>query len=154
MKRARFAALVIALLTVTGLALMLTPLAPTQAAHATPRLTSVRMVVFDCPAQPALVRPTTLIVTCADGGVQFDKLAWTSWTPRLASAAGALEENDCIPYCAAGHFHAYPALVILWGNQAVKNHPGEHRYTMMTTILTGARPSHAPVTQTIPLAVS
>jgi hypothetical protein len=37
-------------------------------------------------------------MTCADGNGQFDKLAWTSWTPRLASAAGTLEENDCIPY--------------------------------------------------------
>ena len=49
---------------------------------------------------------------------------------------------------------AYPALVILWGNQAVKNHPGEHRYTMMTTILTGTRPRHAPMTQTSPLPAS
>lgn len=87
-----------------------------------------------------------------------------SWTPGLASAAGTLEENDCTPNCADGHFHAYPALVILWGSTAVPNHPGERCYTMMTSILTGARPRYydyarhkwvtAPVTQTSPLMTS
>jgi hypothetical protein len=159
MKRARLGALVIALLTITGLGLGLT-----QSAYAAPANTSVRMVVFDCPGQPAQVRPRTFIVTCADAGIQFDKLSWTSWTPGLASAAGTLEENDCTPNCADGHFHAYPALVILWGSKAVPNHPGVHCYTMLTEILTGARPRYydythhkwvtAPVTQTSPLLTS
>ena len=156
MTRARLGALVISLLAITGLALGLT-----QSAHAAPGNTPVRMVVFDCPGQPAQVKPRTIIVTCADGNILFDKLSWTSWTPGLASATGTLEENDCIPYCAAGHFHAYPALVILWGSRAVPDHPGERSYTMLTEILTGARPRYydyihhkwvtAPVTTTTPL---
>jgi hypothetical protein len=137
MTRARLGALIISLLATTGLVLGLT-----QSAHAAPGNAPARMVVFDCPGQPALVKPSTFIVTCADGNILFDKLSWTSWTPGLASATGTLEENDCIPYCAAGHFHAYPALVILWGSKAVPNHPGERRYTMLTEILTGARPRY------------
>jgi hypothetical protein len=156
MTRARLGALVISLLAITGLGLGLA-----QSAHAAPEDTSVRMVVFDCPGQPAQIKPRTFIVTCADGGIQFDKLSWTSWTPSVASAAGTLEENDCTPTCVAGHFHAYPALLILWGSKPVPNHPGERCYTMMTSILTGARPRYydyakhkwvtAPVTQTSPL---
>jgi len=159
MTRARLGALAISLLAVTGVALGLA-----QSAHAAPGNTPVRIVVFDCPGQPARVRPSTFIVTCADGGIQFDKLSWTSWTPGLASATGTLEENDCTPDCAGGHFHAYPALVILWGSKAVPDHPGERCYTMMTSILTGARPRYydythhkwvtAPVTQTSPLPTS
>ena len=48
--------------------------------------TSVQTVVLDCPGLPALVRPKTYILSCADGYVQLGKLSWTSWTPGLASA--------------------------------------------------------------------
>ena len=71
-------------------------------------------------------------------------------------------QNDCTPYCAAGHFHRYPALVVLWGSKAVGS--GEHAYTKLTLILTGPRPGYddsvhhkwvyAPVTQTFPLVTS
>ena len=162
MKRARLGASLIsvfALLGTAGLALGLS-----GSASAAPTITNVRMVVFDCPAQPAMVRPTTYILACADGNALFDKLAWTSWTPGLASATGTLVLNDCIPFCAAGHFHSYPAVVVFWGSKAVKSHPGERSYTMMTEILTGTRPRYydyvthkwvtAPVTQTSPLPAS
>jgi hypothetical protein len=125
----------------------------------------VREVVFDCPGRPApLVRPGTFILSCADANSFVGKLSWTSWTPGVASATGALEDNDCIPNCAAGHFHAYPAVVLLWGNAAVKNHPAEHAYTKMTLVLTGPRPRSydyltskwvtAPATQTSALLTS
>jgi hypothetical protein len=135
----------------------------TESARATP--VPVRTVVFDCPGHPApLVRPGTFVISCADANTYLGKLSWTSWTPGLASATGTLEENDCTPYCAAGHFHAYPAVVVLWGSTAVKNHPGEHSYTKMTVILTGPRPRYydyisrkwvtAPATQTSTLLTS
>jgi hypothetical protein len=126
---------------------------------------SVRTVVAGCPGRPApLVKPGTFIVSCADANSSLGQLSWTSWTPGLASATGTLEDNDCTPYCAAGHFHAYPAVVVLWGDAAVKNHPGEHAYTQMTLILTGPRPRSydyltrtwvtAPATQTSALPTS
>jgi len=144
-----------------GLALGLAGSARAQSTGAAP----VRMVAFDCPGQPApLVKPKTFILTCADANSDLARLSWTSWTPGLASATGALEVNDCTPYCAAGHFHAYPAVVVFWGNAAVKNHPGEHAYTHMTLILTGSRPRYydyvthkwvtAPATQTSALLTS
>jgi hypothetical protein len=157
MKRARLGAWVISSFAVGALALSLAgsaSAAPAQSASSTP---SVRTVVFDCPGNTMpLVRPRTFILTCADANSLFDKLTWTSWTPGLASAKGVYEENDCIPYCAAGHFHSYPVLVIFWGIKAVPGHPGEQCYTMMTEILPGARPPYynghkwvpVPVTQT------
>jgi hypothetical protein len=144
-----------------GLAVGLTGSARAQSTAIAP----VRMVAFDCPGQSApLVKPKTFILTCADANSDLGKLSWTSWTPSLASATGKLEVNDCTPYCAAGHFHAYPAVVVFWGNTAVKNHPGEHAYTDMTLILTGSRPRYydyltrkwvtAPATQTTALLTS
>ncbi len=55
-------------------------------------------------------------------------------------------------------------MLVFWGSKAVKNHPGERCYTMMTEILTGPRPRYyyyathksvtAPVTQTSSLLTS
>ena len=115
---------------------------------------SSQTVVLDCPGLPALVRPKTFILTCADGYVQLGKLSWTSWTPGLASATGTLIKNTCTPSCVAGHFHSYPVLVILWGKAAVKNHPGQQCYTRMTLIYPGSRPQGVAQTQTIPLPTS
>jgi hypothetical protein len=177
MKRVRLGTWAVSVLAAAGLALGLSasasattarpatiarPASPTSARPAAasgPASTSVRQVVFDCAGQPqALVKPRNFILTCADANSVLGKLSWTSWTPGRASATGLLEENDCNPYCAVGHFHSFPAVVIFRGSAAVKNHPGERCYTKMTIILTGPRPRYydylthksvtAPVTQT------
>jgi hypothetical protein len=163
MTRGRLVTAIASGLAVGGLVLGLTLSASATPAHpvastAAPFVTSAPPVVFDCPAQSALVEPKTYILTCADANSYVGKLSWTSWTSGLASAKGVLAENDCLPYCAAGHFRSYPAVVVFWGDAAVQNHPGERRYTMMTVILTGPRPRYydylthkwvtAPVTQT------
>lgn len=116
-------------------------------------------VVADC--FQLQVRPTSYVFTCADGGVGLEGLHWTTWSPRLASGYGTYYANDCTPNCADGHFHTYPALVVLWGSGAVKGHSADRRYTEFTLIFTGKRPpvyhynngkpyNTYPVTQTFP----
>jgi hypothetical protein len=164
-KRAWFVAmltLVAAVFTITGLTLSGTAQAVPAHPAAPAQYSAGRIVVFDCPGQHALVRPKDFVLACADGNSALEKLAWATWAPGLASAKGTLVQNDCTPYCAAGHFHSYPALVVLWGSKAVGS--GEHAYTKLTLILTGARPGYydsvhhkwvyAPVTQTFPLVTS
>jgi hypothetical protein len=166
-KRSWFVAvltLVAAALTITGLTLSGSAQAATahQAAAPAAQRPTALTVVFDCPGQHALVRPKDFVLACADGNSVLEKLAWATWASGLASAKGTLVQNDCTPYCAAGHFHRYPALVVLWGSKAVGS--GEHAYTKLTLILPGARPGYydsvhhkwvyAPVTQTFPLVTS
>jgi hypothetical protein len=93
----------------------------------------------------AEVAPSS-ISNCGDGSVGLTGLHWTSWTPHLASGYGTYFLNDCTPTCAGGHFHAYPALVDLWGSAAVKGHPSERKYTQLTLVFTGTRP---PVYQVV-----
>jgi hypothetical protein len=93
-------------------------------------------VVLNCGSKP-VVAPTTFIITCADAGIGVQDLHWTSWTPKLASGYGTFWENDCIPNCAAGHFHYYPSLEVLWGSATVKGLPSDQRYTELTVIFTG-----------------
>jgi hypothetical protein len=83
------------------------------------------------------VKPDTVVLACADYNSLIRKITWTSWTRGLASGTGTLVQNDCKPYCAAGHFHRYPVLVILWAN---KPYGSGQRYTEITEILPGARP--------------
>ena len=80
------------------------------------------------------------ISNCGDGAAGLTGLHWTSWTSHLASGYGTYYLNDCTPTCAGGHFHAYPALVDLWGSAAVKGHPSERKYLQLTLVFTGNRP--------------
>ena len=147
MKRGRLS-LAIAAISVSALAmgLGLGLGGPASAAAASPgsapaatRLFTERTVVINCLGRTE-VRPGSFTLACADGNDYLTGLSWTSWTPRLASGYGTQVVNDCLPYCAAGHFHSYPVLVVLWGRAALRGNPGTLRYTKITLIYTGARP--------------
>jgi len=115
-----------------------TKAATTRAATAAPRTAAATaMVMVDC-LNKKVTEPRTFTLACADGNALVDKLTWTSWTPAIASAAGVFTENDCTPYCAAGHFHSYPILAVAWGSKAFH---GSQRYTELTIIFTGNRPA-------------
>jgi hypothetical protein len=105
---------------------------------ATTQAAAAKYVVLNCGLKP-VVQPSTYVITCADAGIGVKDLHWTSWTSKLASGDGTFWENDCTPNCAAGHFHYYPSLDVLWGSAAVKNHPADRRYTKLTVIFTGKK---------------
>ena len=113
---------------------------------------SVRTVVLNCLGHPQ-VRPGRFTLACADANDYLTGLAWKSWGPRLASATGVQAVNDCVPYCAAGHFHRYPVDVVLWHPAAAG--PGSQRYTSVTLLYPGAHPAYAgsrrPVTASMTL---
>ena len=114
-----------------------------SAAHAvttalTDSATAPKFILLGC-NNNAEVAPSG-ISNCGDGAVGLTGLHWTSWTSHLASGYGTYFLNDCTPTCVGGHFHAYLALVALWGSAAVKGHPSERKYTQMTLVFTGTRP--------------
>jgi hypothetical protein len=100
--------------------------------------TAPKFILLGC-NHNAEVAPSS-ISNCGDGSVGEAGLHWTSWTSHLASGYGTYFLNDCTPSCADGHFHKYPALVVLWGSAAVKGHPSERKYTRITLVFTGTRP--------------
>jgi hypothetical protein len=136
----------------------------TATAVTTSSTTVPAMVALDCSVTnpQGLVRPSQYVLACGDGNAGLSGLHWTAWTAQLASGYGAYYLNDCRPFCVSGHFHAYPALVMLWGSAAVKGQPSLRHYTHVTLIFTGKRaPSYQqvngkgvttyPVSQTLPL---
>lgn len=157
MKRARIAIASIGAPVAVGLAIGLTAMngaaattrdATANIAITTPAAANVaaattaaasQFVVLGCDLK-GLVKPSQYVLACGDGNAGLRGLHWTSWTPQLASGYGTYYVNDCKPYCAAGHFHYYPALAVFWGSGTVARHPSERRYAQVTLVFTGKRP--------------
>jgi hypothetical protein len=60
---------------------------------------------------PAVSKPASLILACADANYSLERISWRSWGHATATATATARANDCKPYCAAGHFHTYPVTV-------------------------------------------
>ena len=60
-------------------------------------------VYADC-GRPS-VKPSQIVLACADHGELFVHLGWTTWATHQATAIGTFRYNDCTPDCAEGHFH-------------------------------------------------
>ncbi len=58
-------------------------------------------------------QPSTITLTCADGGIRLESLTWNSWNVVEASGLGILYENTCSPDCAAGNYVSQEAKVSL-----------------------------------------
>jgi hypothetical protein len=80
----------------------------------------------DCLGKPH-ARPATVVLACADANFGVRKLHWAHWGRRAARATGVAYANDCKPYCAAGHFHTYPAVVVASGRQVCHGVPSYAR---------------------------
>jgi hypothetical protein len=72
-------------------------------------------IVYTCDGQ-AVVRPSSLIVACADAGMALVGLHWTNWGGAVAHATGTLQEKQCIPSCgASGTIDTYRASATVSG---------------------------------------
>ena len=58
--------------------------------------------VEECGTGPALTRPASLILTCADEGERAARLHWVSWTGTRATATGIVTWRACAGECAYG----------------------------------------------------
>jgi hypothetical protein len=72
--------------------------------------------VPDCVGKPT-VRPSEIVLACADAGLGVRGLRWLGWGDPTAAGIGTASANDCTPDCAAGHFHTYRAVLLLGGRQ-------------------------------------
>ena len=47
-------------------------------------------------------KPSSITLTCADGGMYIEQITYSSWDDTSASANGILYSNSCDPDCASG----------------------------------------------------
>jgi hypothetical protein len=71
----------------------------------------VSVIVFSC--GNGRIRPRQIVLTCGDGAYRLVGMHWRRWGARAVEGDGYAYANDCVPYCAAGHFHKTPARVRL-----------------------------------------
>jgi hypothetical protein len=95
------------------------------------------MALPDCLGKP-LVRPTEVVLACADANFGVRKLRWTGWGQSFAAATGVGYANDCTPNCAAGHMHTYRAVVVASGTQRCPG--GITAYSRVTVAFVGKSP--------------
>jgi hypothetical protein len=101
------------------------------------RAASTAMALPDCLGNPQ-VKPLDVTIACGDGNFRVENIQWTGWGEPFAAGMGTATVNDCKPYCAAGHFHSYPAILIANGMQRCPN--GQKAYAKVTYAFIGRSP--------------
>jgi hypothetical protein len=98
-----------------------------------------RVRITDC--TKALVRPSTVTLTCGDGGVALTSLRWSSFGGPTAVAAGRIEINLCEPNCAAGHSKRYAVTII--ASRPKRCNRSFSVYSKVKVTFTSAKPRNA-----------
>jgi hypothetical protein len=95
-----------------------------------------RRVVGNC--TKSQVRPSAIIIACADDNLSLTRLHWSSFGGATAHGSGEYYVNDCTPDCAAGRFHSYPIELVL--SRARRCPDGRDDYRTATISFTSTRP--------------
>jgi hypothetical protein len=85
-------------------------------------------------------RPRRIVIACGDGNFYVDQIRWSWWGDRSARGVGTAHANDCVPYCAAGHFHSYPGVVVRLDNTRYCSDNSDYEFTRLRYRYTRARP--------------
>ena len=104
-------------------------------------------VLADCLGKPQ-VKPTEIVLACADGNASVDGIRWTGWGSSFTAGRGTAGINDCSPSCVAGHVHYFPVVVLLTGRETCRP-GGQIAYKTLTMAFLDGKP-HTSDTQTFP----
>jgi hypothetical protein len=94
------------------------------------------------------VRPRSIVVACGDGNFYLTKLKWSLWTVKSGLGAGVGHQNDCIPYCARGHFHSYSVSVTV--SRPVNCKKDRLEFTRLAYRFVGRKPAGAARSGRVP----
>jgi len=61
------------------------------------------VTIVDC--GKSSVRPSYIVLTCADANRYIASIKWMNWGTASAIGRGTLHWNDCSPTCVAGRWH-------------------------------------------------
>ena len=84
------------------------------------------------------IKPTDLVLACADANAMLTELKWSGWSNGRAKGSGVYELNDCKPTCVAGTTNSYPVRVLL---SKPKVQGGERVLSKVTMTFTAKSPT-------------
>jgi hypothetical protein len=100
---------------------------------------AARPAVQVCGRGPAVVRPASVVLTCADDGELGVHLHWSSWTAARATASGIVTWRACTASCASGRrWDSTTADLTL--TDPVRDPAGKLLFTRLTLHVTGHTP--------------
>ncbi|MGD1050930.1 MAG: hypothetical protein ABR947_07650 [Solirubrobacteraceae bacterium] len=105
---------------------------------------NARRVVGDC--TKSQVRPSSIVLACADDNLVLTHLQWSSFGASEAKASGDYYVNGCTPDCAAGKFRSYPIKLTLSAARECPDGHNDYReaaFTFLATKPRGAASSYA-----------
>jgi hypothetical protein len=103
------------------------------------------MALPNCTGNP-IVKPTEVVLACADAGFSVSHILWTGWGSPFAAGVGVAAVNECSPSCAVGRFKNYQMVLLASGRQSCPD--GQVAYAKVTYSFIGrsAFPPDAPGT--------
>jgi hypothetical protein len=108
-----------------------------QASATASHATKLALVDWNCLSR-GQAKPVRIVLACGDGNAVAEHLTWLKWSSSTATANGDLHQNDCVPDCAAGHFHTYPARFTL---SETVSAAGRNYFTRVTMRFTHNEPT-------------
>jgi hypothetical protein len=85
------------------------------------------------------IKPRTITVFCADGGMVVQRIRWSRWNQQGATGTSRRAlVNDCEPSCADGTVHRYRVRLKLSRPQACAN--GQLAFRRLSATFTGRKP--------------
>ena len=105
-------------------------------AAASPATAASRTSVNNCGTLE--VKPTDLVLACADANSMLTDLKWSGWSNGRAKGVGTYEVNDCQPTCVAGKTRSYPVRVKL---DQPKVQEGKRVFTRLVVAYAKASPT-------------
>ena len=92
-----------------------------------------------CGQDAAVVRPTSMILTCADDGEVATHLHWSNWTAARATATGTLIWRACTSLCADSRRWSHTSASLALTSPVTENGKGV-LFTRLTLHVTGPTP--------------
>jgi hypothetical protein len=104
-----------------------------------PKPTGATQVLFPSDCQNGYAEePASVVVTCADSGVQVKDIQWQSWGAETATGNGTATVNTCDPDCASGTTDDYPEAQLRLTE--IESCGSEQRYTKLELTFGGEVP--------------
>jgi hypothetical protein len=98
-----------------------------------------KVYLVDCMGDRAKVKPTFVVLACADGGAVVAKATWTHWGAAVTTARARLVENTCVPSCVQGQFVSEPARVTV---RSIVRRDGRLEYSHIRVVPDAPNPHH------------
>jgi hypothetical protein len=89
-------------------------------------------------------RPRRIGITPMGWQFYVEHIHWRWWRDSSARGVGVGHTNDCVPYCAAGHFHSYSGVVIRLERPRFCATHSDYEFTRLRFRFTRGVPSGAP----------